>query len=142
MNYLDQQAGSIADTSEPEGIRHFIAGHKATAMSAVRKGAARADTVIRSLTGSDRCEAEGLAVKHNAPVLAMCRALIDAGCDPERPLEAYRGDVLCLRVSNIGYGAQYTVEDGRRGAPVLRRFKVFPRRAVAPPMRPDQHPCQ
>jgi hypothetical protein len=70
----------------------------------------------------------------------MCRALIDTGYDPERPLVAYRGDTLCLRVSSIGYGAQYTVEDGRRGSPVLRRFKAFPRRAVAvaPPVRPNE----
>jgi hypothetical protein len=122
MNDLDQQDGSIADTSEPEGIRD--------AMSAVPKGAAGADAVICSLTGSDRCSADGLTVKHNAPVLAMCRALLDAGYDPERPLEAYRGDVLSLRVSSIGYGAKFTVEESRSGgAPVLRRYKAFPGRA-------------
>jgi hypothetical protein len=97
--------------------------------------------VICSLTGSDRCSVDGLTVKHNAPVLAMCRALMDAGYDQERPLEAYRGDVLSLRVSNIGYGAKFTGEDSRSGgAPVLRRYKVFPGRAVAPAVRPIDSP--
>jgi hypothetical protein len=68
--------------------------------------------VVCQLTGSDRCEVNGLVVKHSAPVLAMCRALIDAGYDPERPLEAHRGDTLCLRVSSIAYGARYTVKGG------------------------------
>jgi hypothetical protein len=97
--------------------------------------------IVCQLTGSDRCSVDGLVVKHTAPVLAMCRALIDAGYDPERPLEAYRGDVLCLRVSSIGYGAQYTVEDSRRGTPVLRRYKAFPGRAVAPHIRPTVSPA-
>ena len=93
--------------------------------------------VVCQIIGSDHCEVDDLVVRHSAPVLAMCRALIDAGYDPERPLEAYRGQTLCLRVSSIGYGAQYTVEESHcGGAPVLRRFKAFPRRAVAPPMRP------
>jgi hypothetical protein len=93
------------------------------------------------IIGSDRCEVGGLVVKHNAPVLAICRALIEAGYDPEQPLEAYRGDTLCLRVSSIGHGAQYTVEENRSGGPpVLRRYKAFPGRAVAPPMRPTDSP--
>jgi hypothetical protein len=97
--------------------------------------------VVCQLVGSGRCEVDGLVVKHPAPVLAMCRALIDAGYDPRRPLEAYRGQTLCLRVSSIGYGAQYTVEESRSGgAPVLRRYKAFPGRAVALPMRQNESP--
>jgi hypothetical protein len=133
MNDLDQKDGSIADTSEPEGIRH--------AMSAVPKGAARANAVICSLTGSDRCEADGLTVKHNAPVLAMCRALMGAGYDPVRPLEAYRGEMLCLRISSIGHGAKFTVKDNRCGTPALRRYEASPSVSTAPPMRPNTSPA-
>jgi hypothetical protein len=32
----------------------------------------------------------------------MCRALITAGHDPASRLEAYRGNLLCLRVRSIG----------------------------------------
>jgi hypothetical protein len=40
-----------------------------------------------------------------APVLALCRKLVAAEHDPALPLEAYRGDVLCLRVRSIGKAA-------------------------------------
>jgi hypothetical protein len=75
------------------------------------------------IIGSDHCEVDGLVVKHNAPVFAMCRKLIDAGYDPELPLEAYRGEMLCLRVSSLRYGAKFTVNDNRRGTPVLRLLR-------------------
>ena len=60
------------------------------------------EPVVCQIIGSDQCEVDDLVVRHSAPILAMCRALIDAGYEPERPLEAYRGDTLCLRVSSIG----------------------------------------
>ena len=59
--------------------------------------------------GSDRCEAEGISVRAAAPVLALCRKLVTAGHDPERPLHAYRGNVLALRVRSIGEGAQLAI---------------------------------
>ena len=69
--------------------------------------------IIAQITGSDRCEAEGFSVCGNAaPVLAMCRKLVEAGFDPTRPLHAYRGDVLCLRVRSIGEGAELRVGEG------------------------------
>ena len=50
-----------------------------------------------------------IEVKGAAPVLAMCRALVEAGYDPAEPLEAYRGDVLCLKVRSIGEGAKLVI---------------------------------
>jgi hypothetical protein len=32
----------------------------------------------------------------------MCRKLVAEGYDPRRALEAYRGDMLCLKVRSIG----------------------------------------
>jgi hypothetical protein len=58
-----------------------------------------------------------------APVLAMCRKLVEAGHDPSRPLHAYRGDTLCLKVRSIGEGAKLTVEHNRFGTPTLRRYR-------------------
>jgi hypothetical protein len=52
---------------------------------------------------------EGIEVRHGAPVLALCRALVAAGFDPGEPLEAYRGDMLCLKVRTIGEGARLVV---------------------------------
>jgi hypothetical protein len=62
-----------------------------------------------TLVGSKRCEALGLTGHGYSPVLALCRALVAAGHDPRRPLQAYRGEVLALVVSSIGAGAKLRV---------------------------------
>jgi hypothetical protein len=63
--------------------------------------------VIRAeLHGSSSCTAEGLTVKSPSPVIGLCKALVDAGVDPATPLEAWRGDVMCLRVPSIGGAVQ------------------------------------
>jgi hypothetical protein len=41
--------------------------------------------------------------------LDLCRALVEAGYDPTTPLEAYRGDMLCLRVRSIGEAADLRI---------------------------------
>jgi hypothetical protein len=62
-----------------------------------------------TLVGSEYCEALGLTGHGCTPVLALCRALVAAGCDPNRPLHAYRGDVLALKVRSIRDGARLRV---------------------------------
>jgi len=57
------------------------------------------------LTGSDICTALGLTERAAAPVLAMCRRLIEAGIDPRRPLHCYRDGVLALKVRSLREGA-------------------------------------
>jgi hypothetical protein len=92
-------------------------------------------TAIRAeLIGSDCCSALGMTARSTAPVLALCRALVTAGKDPNRPLHAYRGDVLCLRVPSIGQAAQFTVEDDRHGKPRLRRWRNGARGYGAAPL--------
>jgi hypothetical protein len=79
-------------------------------------------TPIRAeLSGDRRCSAAGITATGNAPVLTLCRRLIEAGLDPALPLEAYRGATLSLRVRSIGQGAKLTVYEGTRGRP---RFKL------------------
>jgi hypothetical protein len=84
----------------------------------IRSNALRAEII-----GCDSCEAEGHAVRAAAPVLAMCRKLVEAGRDPATPLHAYRGDMLCVKVRSIGEGARYTVEDNRQGTPTLHPWR-------------------
>ena len=60
----------------------------------------------RRNSGNDRCTAEGITVVATAPVLGICRKLVEAGHDPATPLEAWRGDVLALRIRSIGEGAR------------------------------------
>lgn len=86
------------------------------------------------LIGSDCCCVLGITARTTTPVLALCRRLVEAGHDPNRPLHAYRGDTLCLRVHSIGKGAQLTVEDDRRGRPRLRRWRNRGERYGAAPL--------
>jgi hypothetical protein len=73
-------------------------------------------TPVRAeLAGSDRCSALGNEVNSTSSVLAICRQLIEAGHDPQTPLEVYRGDVLCLSVRSIGEGAELEVNSKGNG---------------------------
>ena len=81
-------------------------------------------TICAELIGSDTCAALGLTVKSGAPVLVLCRKLIEAGHDPDTPLEAYRGDTLCLRVRSIGEAARLRMDTDKTGRPVFKREKT------------------
>jgi hypothetical protein len=65
------------------------------------------------LIGEDTCRALGLMAHGNAPVLALCRVLVECGYDPASTLEAYRGQTLCLTARSIGKAAGLVVENGR-----------------------------
>ena len=89
--------------------------------------------VIRcELRGDDTACAEGLTATGRAPVLQLCRDLITKGHDVETWLEAFRDDVMCLRVKGLGKGAQLTVDE--RDARFCR-WKAFLSPAGSPPMR-------
>ena len=95
--------------------------------------------IFAILLGSDRCTADGISVRAYAPVLALCRALIDAGYDPGRALLGHRGGNLALAVRSIGEGALLTVEDDRHGRPRLRRWRVRGRCGDDPPASKLEH---
>jgi hypothetical protein len=84
-----------------------------------------------TLIGSNRCKVDGIEVRGYAPALELCRKLIAAGFNPASPLEAWRGDTLCLCVRSIGEGARLAVADDRHGTPRLRCRKERPQRYVA-----------
>jgi hypothetical protein len=84
-------------------------------------------TICAELIGSDTCAALGLIAKSGAPVLALCRKLIEAGHDPSMPLEAYRGETLCLRVRSIREAATLRMDTDRAGRPVFKREKTTAR---------------
>jgi hypothetical protein len=52
-------------------------------------------------------------------VLRLCRELVQAGFEPSSPLEAYRGDLLCLRARSIGEAAKMEVTTSDTGRPVF-----------------------
>jgi hypothetical protein len=76
-------------TSTPQGERF-----------SAPQAAIRAD-----LIADDSCSALGMTVRGFAPVLALCRLLVEAGHHPATPLEAWRGDVPCIRIRSIGAAA-------------------------------------
>jgi hypothetical protein len=78
---------------------------------------------IRAELKGDTCAAFGITGHGSAPVLALCRELVSAGFNSAAPLEAWRGEILCLRVRSIGEGAGLTVEDDRHGRPRFRRWR-------------------
>jgi hypothetical protein len=47
----------------------------------------------------------GIKAVSATPILRLCRLLVQAGHDPTAPLDAYRGDILCLSVRGIGEAA-------------------------------------
>ena|SRR6516164_6618914 len=71
----------------------------------------RPKPILAQFIKSDRCSAEGLEVRANAPALAMCRKLIEAGYHPDRPLHCFRGETLAMKISSIAYGARYSVSE-------------------------------
>lgn len=115
MNYVDRfDAERMARSSAPD--------------------AAAGGALLARLIRSDQAEAEGHCVRSSSPVLALCRKLIEAGCDPDRPLHAYRGDTLCLTVRSIGEGAVLRARGNGVG------FEIAPEetRPAAPPMRQNE----
>lgn len=100
---LDQRDGTVGSTHTPFLIT--------------------SQPICAELVGSGICRAAGLTARSAAPVLAICRALIAAGHDPDTPLEARRAHVLALQIRSIGEGAQLAVEDDRHGRPRFRRWR-------------------
>jgi hypothetical protein len=86
---------------------------------AVIQPAKKAQAIFAELIGSDHCSALGMTARSTAPVLGLCRRLIEAGHEPATPLEAWRGPTLCLRIRHIGEAAQ--LEPSPRGVGFVRR---------------------
>ena len=84
---------------------------------------------IRAELSSDSfCAAHGITVSAGAPVLALCRKLIEVSTyGSSTPLDAYRGDTLCLRVRSIGEVAQMNINGN------IDSFLIAPRNGVHSP---------
>jgi hypothetical protein len=73
------------------------------------------DAIHAELSGSETATACGITCRANAPILMLCRHLIEAGHATDRPLEAWRGPIMCLRVRSIGEGADLEINGGGNG---------------------------
>jgi hypothetical protein len=83
-----------------------------------RTPASNQDPIRAELSGDRRCSALGIEVNTYAPVFALARILIRAGVDPARPIEVYRGAILCFRVP-LATAARLEVRDNHHGRPVF-----------------------
>ncbi len=92
-------------------------------------------TIRAELAFGDTCTAAGLTATGAAPVLVLCRRLLEAGHDPATRLQAWRGSILCLVVRSIGEAAGLTVEDRPSGGkpPRFIRYRPMPDRAEGSP---------
>jgi len=81
----------------------------------------QAVSIRAELIGSDCCSALGIAYC-SAPVLALCRKLVEAGNNSATPLEVWRRDTLALSVRSIGEGAK--LEASPRGVGFVHRPDV------------------
>jgi hypothetical protein len=80
------------------------------------------------LAWDDHATASGIVARGSSPVLKLCRLLVDAGHDPDLPLEAWRNGVLCLHVRSIGEAAGLRVNN--KGTAFVRASAV----PTAPPI--------
>jgi hypothetical protein len=95
------------------------------------------DRLIRAtLTGDDCCTAGVVTLTARTPLLALCRVLLANGFDPATPLQAFRGDTLCLMVRSIGMGAALTVAE--HDTPRFAPWRPFPSSAVPPRIAPNR----
>src|SRR5262245_40498545 len=109
-----------AQAGEREHITDSTSGPATTTSNADPR---RLAALCADLVGSNICTAPGIIARSYAPVLALCRRLIEAGIDPDRPLHVYRGDTLTLVVRSIAEGARLAVGDNRLGHPRFVQFR-------------------
>ena len=92
-------------------------------------------TVRAELIGSSVCVADRVTARGFAPVLSLCRTLVEAGYDPGRPLEAWRDGILALRVRSIGEAAELIINS--KGTDFVCRPAVRKGSLVAESFHPE-----
>jgi hypothetical protein len=109
----------------------------------IRSGAPtpnRTEAIRAEAMGSTTCIAVGITANGNAPVLALCRRLVEAGHNPDTPLQVWRGSTLAVTVRSIGEAAQLAVKEPDRGRVHFARYVPFAPSPVAPPVRKNAPP--
>jgi hypothetical protein len=76
--------------------------------------------------GNDTASAAGITAHSTAPVLVLCRQLVEAGHDPATPLHAYRGATLALKVRSIGEAAGLEINGKGNGFRRVREVDAAP----------------
>lgn len=106
-----------AGDSEPSNVEVRSTGRRSNPIAQspqARDGArpvCRLSPIPAHFTGADACSALGVTCKGNAPLLKLCRALVERGIDPKTPLHAYWSNERqpSLIVRSIGEAARLRV---------------------------------
>jgi hypothetical protein len=122
---IKNKSRRAGDAATRERIRNWLDGPSTD----TRDFCAGQAPLRAELIGADTCTALRLSARGAAPILALCRRLIEAGHDPAMALEVYRGKVLALAVRSIGEGAGLDVNS--KGSGFVRSRTV----RTAPPVR-------
>ena len=93
--YGRNSAGPDAAVTEVEARRFGSSGEPRTSSPHI----IQTQPLRAVLVGDDTCVMAGFAARGPAPILKQCRILTDAGRS-DRPLEARRGDTLCVTVNS------------------------------------------
>jgi hypothetical protein len=144
VDLLEQKAALATDIAEARGDGLdpgvlLVAANQVLTAAGLRPahfGKPAAVVISAELTGSNNCDCEsyGISTTGHAPVLAMCRELLLAGCGPDQALEIYRAGALSLRIRSIGQAARLVVQNSENGRPHFRLARPE-RRGAAPPVR-------
>ena len=119
-----QNGAGPAHRSDGGEAQSSVLGWLATATNS--RPHTKLQPVRADLIGADTAVAAGITATGHAPLLTLCRRLVEAGHDPSTPLEAYRGTTLCLRARSIGAGARLTVREGFDGKPRFATYRPAP----------------
>jgi hypothetical protein len=99
------------------------------------------DPIIAAITGSDTAAALGITVRSCSPLLCLCRALLDAGADPNRTLHALRGDLLALTIRTLADGGRLEINQHGTGFTARRERRAAPSIAATAAARAEGPGC-
>jgi hypothetical protein len=95
------------------------------------KSSSLQSNIRAELAGASTCSALSVTIESSAPVISLCRRLIEAGHDPATAMQVFRGDVLALIVRSIGEAARLEINAYGTG------FRPRREADAAPPIAPN-----
>jgi hypothetical protein len=88
--------------------------------------------MIEAHVANGTISARGVTITHRTPALALCRALVAAGCE-DSPMTVYRKGVPAMLISSIHSAATRTVIENEKVGPRFAKWSPFVGIAVGAP---------
>ena len=119
---------------------HVRAGTALSCASKLKSSSLQSN-IRAELAGASTCSALSVTIESSAPVISLCRRLIEAGHDPATAMQVFRGDVLALIVRSIGEGAGLRIGSHAVGFARDPECGASPSIAANDPARTEGHDC-